>query len=161
MASFNQIVLQIGEDEDGRCGAVRDTCHSPFHSCLIWRKLHLLSYRHLQLDFISYSNALYISSTNASHISFLARPPNINKQFFCLFFPDICREWWSSSAASLLFPLLQKTHFNINNILAIISKAALRLVRRVRQPWELTFGYARMWHFNTKNISLKNRSVYQ
>lgn len=35
MVSFNQIVLQIGEDEDGRRGAVRDTCHSPFHSCLI------------------------------------------------------------------------------------------------------------------------------
>lgn len=56
MGSFNQIVLLMGDIEDGRRRAVRDTCHRPFHSRAGSEKTQrlccftvLLSYQHLQL----------------------------------------------------------------------------------------------------------------
>lgn len=78
MASFNQIVLLIGDVEDRQRRAVRDTCRSPFQSHVFDLRKHTdcfaapLSYQNLQL----YLNRpvrliimpFYISPTNASHI---------------------------------------------------------------------------------------------
>lgn len=78
IASFNQIVLLIGDTGDRQRRAVTDSRHSPFPvTCLIWEKAENL----LCCSFIlstsaaisppahpSYYNALYISPTNASHI---------------------------------------------------------------------------------------------
>ena len=93
MASFNQIVLLIGDVEDRQRQAVRDTCHSSFQSHVFDLRKHTdcfaapLSYQHLQL----YLNRpvchiimpFYISPTNASHIwsSLGQKKKNINNYF--------------------------------------------------------------------------------
>ena len=93
MASFNQIVLLIGDAEDRQRQAVRDTCHSSFQSHVFDLRKHTdcfaapLSYQHLQL----YLNRpvchiimpFYISPTNASHIwsSLGQKKKNINNYF--------------------------------------------------------------------------------
>lgn len=112
MVSFNQIVLQIGEDEDGRRGAVRDTCHSPFHSCLIWRKLHQPSYQHLQLYFIIFQRPLHLLHKCQSHFVF-ARPQNINKHFSQTYVVDGGVQRQGFKCTKSFVPFLPQKHISI------------------------------------------------
>lgn len=118
----------------------------------------------------SYYNALYISSTNASHISSLrgqktsitifSNTYELNeRQFICSVFSRA--PFWHHLCAgfyALIYPgwKNKKNHsFQYKPFFfkfCYYFKSTVKARQMVRQPWELTFRYARMWHFNTKTI---------
>lgn len=117
----------------------------------------------------SYYNALYISSTNASHISSLrgqktsitifSNTYELNeRQFICSVFSRA--PFWHhlcSGFYALIYPGWKKKHsFQYKSFFFLkfcyYFKSTVKARQMVRQPWELTFRYARMWHFNTKTI---------
>lgn len=119
----------------------------------------------------SYYNALYISSTNASHISSLrgqktsitifSNTYELNeRQFICSVFSRA--PFWHHLCAgfyALIYPgwkNKKKHSFQYKPFFffkfCYYFKSTVKARQMVRQPWELTFRYARMWHFNTKTI---------
>lgn len=162
MASFNQIVLLIGDIEDRQRGA---TCHSPFPvTCLIWENVVTLLRRCAILSASaaisqpahpSYYNALYIPPTNASHISsaqgqktsitIFSKTYEVNeRQFIWVFvaeqpFGICCTHYfigWLSSVA--------KMYSNINNFFFFFLnrysfKSTAKARQMARQPgsWHL------------------------